>query len=405
MVQPAPKSVRLLAIVVAFLLCCLGREAVGRGLSDRPLVIGYLASWTIAASGLRIADIPAERLTHIAYAFGKVSDSGLAALLDPCRDAGECQEGEASSPGGYFADLLALKQIHPRLQVLIAVGGWTGSRNFSDVAANDEARKRFVASCIDLYIRKYPGLFDGIDIDWEFPVEGGLPDNVYRPEDGKNFGLLMAEFRRQLDSLSPPPSGRYVLSIAVSAAPDLVRHLELKQLADTVNWINVITYDYHEGSKLVHFNAPLFKTANDPTPGLNVQTSIQALLNAGVPNSKLIVGVPFYGRAYGEVASKDAGLFQTGNPMDAIPYRVLMGQHLESSGFQRFWNAEAQASWLYNAASRMWITYDDPTSLARKAAYVREHGLGGIMMWDLSDDDGSLLSAIDRGLKFQGVNN
>jgi chitinase len=215
----------------------------------------------------------------------------------------------------------------------------------------------------------------------------------------------MAEFRRQLDSLSPPRSGRYVLSIAVSAAPDLFRHIELKQLADTVNWVNVITYDYHEGSKLVHFNAPLFKTANDPTPGLNVQTSIQALLNAGVPNSKLIVGVPFYARAYGEVASKDAGLFQTGNPMDAIPYRVLMGQHLESSGFQRFWNAEAQAPWLYSAASKMWITYDDPTSLARKAAYVREHGLGGIMIWDLSDDDGSLLNAIDRGLKFQGANN
>ena len=408
MVQPAPKSVPLLAIVVTLLLCWLGPETVAQGLSssDRPLVIGYLASWTIAASGLRIADIPAERLTHIAYAFGKVSDSGLAALLDPCRDAGECQEGEVpSAPGGYFADLLALKQSHPSLQVLIAVGGWTGSKNFSDVAVNDEARKRFVASCKDLYIRKYPGLFDGIDIDWEFPVEGGLPDNVYRPEDGENFGLLMAEFRRQLDSLSPPRSGRYVLSIAVSAAPDLVRHLELKHLADTVDWINVITYDYHEGSKLVHFNAPLFKTANDPTPGLNVQTSIQALLNAGVPNSKLIVGVPFYARAYSEVASKDAGLFQIGNPMDAIPYRVLLGQNLESSDFQRFWNAEAQAPWLYSAKSKIWITYDDPTSLARKAAYVREHGLGGIMIWELSDDDGSLLNAIDRGLKFEGANN
>ena len=409
MVQPAPKLVPLLAIVVTFLLCWLGpAQTVSQGLSssDRPLVIGYLASWTIAESGLRIADIPAERLTHISYAFGKVSDSGLAALLDPCRDAGECQEGEApSAPGGYFADLLALKQTHPTLQVLIAVGGWTGSKNFSNVAVNDEARKRFVASCIDLYIRKYPGLFDGIDIDWEFPVEGGLPGNVYRPEDGENFGLLMAEFRRQLNSLSPPRSGRFVLSIAVSPAPDLFRHLELKQLADTVDWINVITYDYHEGSKLVHFNAPLFKTANDPTPGLNVQTSIQAFLNAGVPNSKLIVGVPFYGRAYGEVASEDAGLFQTGNPMDAIPYRVLMGQHLESSGFQRFWNAEAQAPWLYSSKSKMWITYDDPTSLARKVAYVREHGLGGIMIWELSDDDGSLLNAIDRGLKFEGANN
>ena len=416
-VQPVPKSVALLAIVLTFLVCWLEpTQAVSRGTSksDRPLVIAYLASWAIPENGLRIADIPAERLTHISYAFGKVSDNGLAALSDPCRDAGECEEGEEApdTPGGNFADLLALKQRHPTLQVLIALGGWTGSKNFSDVAVNDEARERFVASCIDLYIHKYPGLFDGIDIDWEFPVEGGLPGNVYRPEDHENFGLLMAEFRRQLNSLSAPRSGRYVLSIAVSAAPDLFRHLDLKQLADTVDWINVMTYDYHAGSKLVHFNAPLFKTANDPTPQLNVQASIQAFLNAGVPNSKLIVGVPFYGRAYGGVASKHAGLFKKGNPIDAkewgdntIPYRVLMGQNLESRGFRRFWHAEAQAPWLYSSKSKVWITYDDPTSLARKAAYVREHGLGGIMIWELGGDDGNLLNAIDCGLGFKVADN
>jgi chitinase len=379
--------------------------------SDNPLVIAYLAPWRMAQNGLRIADIPASQLTHIFYAFGKVSDDGLAALSDPSQDAGECLDGDLPrTPGGNFAGLLDLKQRHPSLKVMISLGGWLGSKRFSDVAVSAEARQRFVASCIELYLVKYPRLFDGIDIDWEFPVEGGLPDNIYRPADRENLSKLVAEFRRQLDLLPAPRGGRYALTIAVSAAPYLMANLDLKRLADTVDWLNVMTYDYHAGSEIAHFNAPLFESKDDPTPQLNIRASLQAFVDAGVPHSKLVVGVPFYGRAYGQVANVDNGLFQTGDPNavkdwgeDTIDYRALMNEHLEERGFARFWDDDAQVPWLYSPESRVWISYDDPTSIALKAAYVREHGLGGIMIWELGGDDGNLLNAIDRGLGFRGT--
>jgi chitinase len=404
MFRPALKFVTLLASMLSLVAGCLepahgSQEAPA---SVRPLTIAYLAPWKMPANGLRIAEIPANLLTHLYYAFGKVTDDGLAVLPNPCEDTGECEPNSAhDTPGGNFAQLLALKQSYPNLELMISLGGWSGSKNFSNVAASAEARKRFVASCIERYILKYPDLFDGIDVDWEFPVEGGLPENSYRPGDRENFSLLMAEFRRQLDLTSASTGKPYRLSIAVSAAPNLMRNLDVSRLADTVDWINLMTYDYHAGSDIAHFNAPLFGTKDDPTPQLNLDSSVQAFLDAGVSSYKLVVGVPFYGRAYGQVASKGNGLFQSGEPSpvmnwaeDTVDYRVLTAEHLEASGFTRFWHPEAQVPWLYNPKSKVWITYDDPLSIRLKAAYVREHGLGGIMIWELGADDGNLLKAI-----------
>jgi chitinase len=410
MFQSSPKLIALLASVLSFLACFSVPCRAGSqeaSMTGRPLVIAYVAPWNMPGNGLTIPDIPADRLTHLYYAFGKITDAGLAALSDPCQDAGECGEGDVPErPGGNFAQLLALKRNHPGLRVMISLGGWTGSKNFSEVAAAAEARERFVASCIELYLLKYPGLFDGIDIDWEFPVEGGLPDNIYRPEDRENLNLLLAEFRRQLDLLLAACSGRYALTIAVSASPEQMRNVDLLHLAGMVDWINVMTYDYHAGSAIAHFNAPLFESKDDPTPQLNIDASVRAFLDAGVPSSKLVVGVPFYGRAYGEVASKDNGLFQPGDPGAAtdwgegtIDYRVLIDTSLEARGFTRFWDAGAQVPWLYSPDAKVWITYDDPKSIELKAQYVREHGLAGVMIWELGGDDGSLLAAIDRGLR------
>jgi chitinase len=409
MFQSTPKSAALLASVLSFLFCCSvpGRAGSQEApMTGRPLVIAYLAPWNMPGNGLTIPDIPADRLTHLYYAFGKITNDGLAALSNPCQDAGECNAGDVPErPGGNFAALLALKRSHPSLQMMISLGGWTGSRNFSDVAASAEARQRFVASCIQLYLLKYPGLFDGIDIDWEFPVEGGLTDNIYRPEDRENFSLLISEFRRQLDLLPASRRGRYGLTIAVSASPERLRDLDLVRLAGTVDWINVMTYDYHAGSTIAHFNAPLFESKDDPTPELNIHASVQEFLDAGVPSSKLVVGVPFYGRAYGEVTSKDNGLFQAADAgvttwgEGTIDYRMLVREHLEARGFIRFWDAEAQVPWLYSRDSKIWITYDDPKSIELKAQYVRKRGLAGIMIWELGGDDGTLLAAIDRGLR------
>src|SRR5690606_1462582 len=147
---------------------------------------------------------------------------------------------------------------------------------------------------IDVFLRAYPGLFDGIDVDWEFPVSGGMPENRYRPEDNRNFTLLMQEYRRQLDELGAADGKKYELAIAASARPYEVGNLELPELARTLDFINVMTYDYHAGGTLAHYNAPLRSTSSDPTASFNVDSTMQIFLRAGVPREKLVIGAPFY---------------------------------------------------------------------------------------------------------------
>ena len=133
-----------------------------------PRVVGYLASWGVGSKGTRIAELPARDLTHIFYAFGEIRDDGQAGV---------------DNPGTNFDELKQLKARNPHLKLAISIGGWTGSGRFSNVALTDSSRRLFAQSAIDLFISKHPGLFDGIDIDWEFPVAGGMDGNIERPVD------------------------------------------------------------------------------------------------------------------------------------------------------------------------------------------------------------------------------
>ena len=357
-------------------------------------VAAYVASWGVRSKGLRIADIPADQLTHVFYAFGHVAADGRSALGDPGLDSAN------------FTQLRLLKRRFPHLRTLISLGGWGGSRYFSDAAATPAARHELVRSTIDCFFNRFPGVLDGIDVDWEFPVAGGLPENKYRAEDKRNYTLLVAEFRDQLDALGEREGRRYDLTIAASARPWEIANLELADLWRHLDWINVMTYDYHSVDTIAHFNAPLYAVAGDPTPELNVDTSMRLFLEAGVPATRLVVGIPFYGRGYAGVAAGRDGLFQKAEYSGAgewgtggIDYRVLMSKEPERHGFRRHWHPEAKSPWLYNAETQVWISYDDSQSVRLKAEYVREHGLGGVMFWELGGDDGTLLGAIHRGLR------
>ena len=376
-----------------------GRTAPASG----EVVAGYVASWKAGRDGQRIKDLPAHKLTHLLYAFGVVSAEGVAELADPCVDTGVCDGGNAAADvsGGNFAELAELKGSSSQLRVLISLGGWSGSKYFSVAAATPVSRTRFAQSVIDTFFRPYPGLFDGVDIDWEFPVSGGRPGNIERPEDRTNFTLLIAELRRRLADLSVLAGRNLELTVAVSADSDKIANVEAAALARQVERFNLMAYDYYAGSTVAGFNAPLFACARDPNPKLNVDASVKALVRAGVPPAKIALGVPFYGRAVADVPQQSGGLFQKGSMPagewggdDGIDYRDLVARRPEEHGFYRYWNEEAQVPWLYDSARRIWISYDDPVSIARKSMYVRAHGLAGIMIWDLLADDGSLLAAL-----------
>jgi chitinase len=392
---------------VALMLAC-GRVPIGSPAPAAPArIVGYLASWGVRSKGTRIAELPGRELTHIIYAFAKIGDDGRLALSDPCLDAGECASttSAASEAGGNFGELRRLTQRFPHLRLLLAVGGWTGSARFSDVAATAESRRAFAQSAIDLMFRRTPGLFHGLDIDWEYPVGGGLPTNVTRPEDRRNFTLLLRELRTQLDAAGERDGRAYLLTVATIAGPSVFQQLELDSVAATVDWFNVMSYDYHSGSRIAHFNAPLYPAMGDPTPGFTVDSTVRRYLDGGVPPAKLVVGVPFYGRVYGGVGGENDGLFQPA--VGTVPeewrtgtdYRALVRRRPDTSGFRRFMHPEARVPWYYNAVTGTWITYDDAESIGEKTDYVRSHGLGGIMIWELGGDDGTLVRTIAERLR------
>jgi chitinase len=363
-------------------------------------VVGYLASWGVRSKGTRIAQLPAKDLTHIFYAFAKIGNDGRVMLGDPCVDVGVCESASPVNAGGNFAELKRLKQKNPHLQLLISIGGWTGSGKFSDAALTDASRGLFAESAIDVFIRQRPGLFDGLDIDWEFPVAGGMKGNVERPADKEDFTLLLAELRRQLDAQGAIDRRHYILTIAASARLDEIANVEVERIVPLLDFINVMTYDYHSGPGRTNFNAPLYAANGDPTPLANVDVTMRAFLDAGVPANKLLVGIPFYGHGYGGVPNVNGGLFRQGNDTPSGwrerdgDFNVLAQTRLKDPRYVRHWEPRARVPWLYDSTSGTWVSYDDPQSVGEKVRYVRERGLGGVVIWELGGDDGSLMRAI-----------
>ena len=370
------------------------------GSPDR--VVGYLASWAVGTRGTVIANLPARQLSHIFYAFADIASDGSVTLGNRCIDVGACGGGAPlpAQAGGNFGDLLRLKARYPHLKVAISIGGWGGSARFSDAALTDDARRKFAVSAVDLFIRRWPGLFDGIDIDWEFPVQGGLKGNIERPADRENFTLLLAEVRRELDAQGKKDNRHYELTIAASARPSEIANIELDRIVPLLDFIGVMTYDYHTGGSIAHFNAPLFAAANDPTPDLNVDASMRAFLRGGVPPAKLLIGVPFFARGYGGVADINAGFLQPskGPPADWREadgsWRRLSRTRLTDPRYTRHWEPSARVPWLFDAKAGTWISYDDPDAVRAKMTYVREHKLGGVIIWELGADDGRLIQAV-----------
>lgn len=355
-----------------------------------------------------MADIPAGQLTHINYAFANVI-SGQCAIGDSYADTQKTFAGDSSEPGamhGNFNQLNKVKAAHPGLKTLISVGGWTWSGGFPSAAATAESRDAFATSCV-AFMKQWG--FDGIDIDWEYPVGGGLTAGT--PDDKANYTKLLQALRTKLDAQGASDGGaHYLLTVAAPAGPSNIGNQEVSNVAGVVDWVNLMSYDFHGGwdSKTGN-NAPLNAEAGDPGPaGFNVDAGVSAWISGGTPANKLVVGMPFYGRGWNQVASgTNNGLFQSagGTPpgtweAGVFDYEDLAKNYIGKNGFIRFWDDTAKVPYLWNSTSRTFISYDDPQSIAEKARYVKDHGLGGGMFWELSGDtsDAALLDSLNTNM-------
>ncbi|MCX4819141.1 glycoside hydrolase family 18 protein [Streptomyces sp. NBC_01142] len=425
--------------------------------------VGYFTQWGVYGRDFQIKDMDtsgqAAKLTHINYAFGNVSSEGKCftgsvpgeadAWADYARplEAADSVDGVADTAdqplAGNFNQLRELKAKHRGLKVLISLGGWSWSTHFSDAARTPASRKAFVSSCIDLYIKgnlpvegarggvgAAAGLFDGIDLDWEWPGSAGDTDTVFRPEDKKNFTALVREFRTQLDaygkSLPDRPSTsstpntpgtpgtpdtqteshkpqhkHYELTAFVPTAPAKIdAGFEVGKIMRDLDFVNLQGYDFHvAGEKTTAQQSALYARGD-----FSVDQTVRDWLRRGAPARKLVMGMPFYGQGWTGVTGGGDGLDQPATaPAPATwaagyeDYKAL--KKLADSGTYAIHRDRRNGhAWLFDGTT-LW-TYDDPQVLRAKTSYIRDRGLGGAMFWSLDGDtaDGELMAAVDRGL-------
>ncbi|HEY0162594.1 MAG TPA: glycoside hydrolase family 18 protein [Edaphobacter sp.] len=381
MALPANRPLRL-ALVLAF--CCTfalasspEAPASSETRMDALQIIGYVfpQDRVLAAS-----EIEARRLTRVNYAFANIK-------------GGEIVEG-FSHDAENFVILNTLKRTNPALKILVSVGGWTWSGGFSDAALTPRARARFIDSAVRFIERHH---LDGLDIDWEYPGQVGN-GNTFRPEDKQNYTLLLRDLRLRFDREQTRLGRRLYTSIATGASTKFLDHTEMAKVAHYVDTVNLMTYDYYVGGPATGHDAPLFHNPGDPK-NVSSDRSVTEYLAAGVPASKIVLGVPFYGRSWGEVADKNHGLFQPGKPARGFHFSYPELPNLLATGFTRYWDEDACAPYLYNPQTKIFVTYEDPQSLSAKSRYVHANHLAGIMFWEyFNDSTGILLEAVHGGL-------
>ncbi|MEH7085785.1 glycosyl hydrolase family 18 protein [Neobacillus drentensis] len=360
--------------------------------------VGYFAGWA-TYSNYQVTDIDASKLTHLNYAFANISADGKIEVGDPWADIEQSFPGDTADQPykGNFYQLTKLKQQFPHLKTIISVGGWSWSDKFSDVALTEQSRTIFAESGLQ-FILKYG--FDGIDLDWEYPVAGGEAGNSNRPEDKQNFTLLIKKIRETLNAQSIKDGKTYLLTIAGGANKGYVANTELNLLQQYLDYIQLMTYDFHGSwDTLTGMNAPLYRDPESRFSEFSVQDAVQSYINSGVPANKLIMGIPFYGRVYNQVTNTNNGLYQsfTGGG-SALSYGEIESSYLNKNAFTRLWEPDSKVPWLFNGSQ--FISYDDTESIGYKTSFIKSMGLGGAMMWELSQDPNRvLLSKINNDLR------
>ena len=322
----------MMAAALGVLVSCgsvkSGEEVVAAS-RDSKVVVAYVTSWS------EVMPDP-QYMTHINYAFGHVNESFNGVKIDN-------EE--------RLKQIVDLRKQKPELKVLLSIGGW-GSGRFTEMAANDEYRRAFAADC-DRVVKKFA--LDGIDIDWEYPTSS-MANISSSPDDTENFTLLMQDIRAAIGNEKE-------LTLATVAS---ARYIDFKAILPSVDFVNIMAYDMASAPK--HHSA-LYPSGH--SGDITSDGAVTAHLKAGVPPSKLVMGMPFYGRGGDGYPS-----FQDYNKVGNT-----------DTQYTEKWDEVAQVPYLADKNDTLVFGFENPRSLAIKCQYILDKDLLGGMYWDYSGDN------------------
>lgn len=349
--------------VLAILLCSTHASAQVNSFR----VVGYYAGRTIPPDSFEV-----EKLTHLIWCFGHLKEDRL--------------HIHHAVDSAIIHQMTKLRGRNPQLKVMLSLGGWGGCATCSDVFSSSESRHTFAQSvkslCADLGV-------DGIDLDWEYPVVPGYPGHAFSNDDKNNFTLLCHELRLALGKEAE-------ISFAAGGFTDYIeRAIDWAAVCADVSFINIMSYDLVHGfSTTSGHHTPLYST---PQQTESTDHAVQLLLEKGVPPQQLVIGAACYGRFF-EMTSDSVGLYQPCKFVRGFSHKDIATILGPSSGFTTHWDDVACAPYAIHHEKKWLASFDDERSIALKTRYATKKNLGGIMFWQLYDDQfhGGLLDVIDK---------
>ncbi|MFF5713623.1 glycosyl hydrolase family 18 protein [Streptomyces sp. NPDC012756] len=365
--------------------------------------MGYFTNWGVYGRNYHVKNIvtsgSASKITHINYAFGNVQ-GGKCTIGDSYADYDKAYTADQSVDGvadtwdqplrGNFNQLRKLKKAYPNIKILWSFGGWTWSGGFGQAVQNPAA---FAQSCYDLIEDpRWADVFDGIDLDWEYPNACGLSCDTSGA----------ASFKNMMQAMRAKFGANYLITAAVTADASTGGKIDAADYAGAaqyMNWFNVMTYDFFgawaaQGPTAPH--SPLTSYAGIPQQGFNSAEAIAKFKAKGVPANKLLLGIGFYGRGWTGVTQDAPGGTATGPAQGTYEqgiedYKVLKNS-CPANG--------TVAGTAYAHCGTNWWSYDTPATVNSKMSWAKNQGLGGAFFWEFSGDtgNGELVGAINTGL-------